>query len=493
MALRARLSAPRPERIDWPWHQAKCTALSASLLFGGDRRLEAETYVSSGYGIRLALEARKTGWTCMGKVAKVWQPSRLKGIQVSPEFGTPFLAATQVFDLRPVPRKWLSLDQIKDANTLFVESGKILVTRSGNVGRATLAHKLHENVIISDDLLRIEPLQEKYWGWLYAYLRSPQARAMMSAAQYGHIIKHLEVSHLNALPVPMLRDNLLGEFRDKVQDILDKRNRAHDLSAEAEARFEQAIGPLALTDFGEQGFSVHASDLFTGRRRLEGFFHNPAVRAIRAHFAAQGLKATPLAEGGFDVWLPNRFKRIPAQEGVEFLDSSDLFEINPDITKRIADGDFGDSNRGRVKAGWLMLARSGQIYGLNGSMTLANEAHEGKVISDHVIRIVPTEQRRIRTGYVYAALSHPTLGRPLVKALAYGSSIPEIEVADMERLEVVRLDTKTEDAIADLAEQDSALLAEADILENDLAAAAETLIDHFLAGDSKDFVLACPG
>lgn len=114
MALRARLSAPRPERTDWPWHQAKCTALSASLLFGGDRRMEAETYVASGYGIRLALEARKTGWTCMSKVAKVWQPSRLKGIQVSPEFGTPFLAATQVFDLRPVPRKWLSLDQIKD-------------------------------------------------------------------------------------------------------------------------------------------------------------------------------------------------------------------------------------------------------------------------------------------------------------------------------------------------------------------------------------------
>ena len=63
----------------------------------------------------------------------------------------------------------------------------------------------------------------------------------------------------------------------------------------------------------------------------------------------------------------------------------------------------------------------------------------------------------------------------------------------MERIEVVRLDTKIEDAIADLAEQGSALLAEADILENDLAADAENLIDHFLAGDSKDFVLACSG
>lgn len=215
MALRARLSAPRPERTDWPWHTPKWTVLSASLLFGDDRRLEAETYIASGYGIRLALEARKTGWTCMGKVAKIWQPSRLKGIQVSLEFGTPFLAATQVFDLRPVPRKWLSLDRTDSAAERFVTPGMILVTCSGNVGRATLAHKPHENILISHDLLRVEPLQEKYWGWLYAYLRSPQARAMMSAAQYGHIIKHLEVSHLNALPMPLLRDDLLGEFCDK--------------------------------------------------------------------------------------------------------------------------------------------------------------------------------------------------------------------------------------------------------------------------------------
>lgn len=48
-------------------------------------------------------------------------------------------------------------------------------------------------------------------------------------------------------------------------------------------------------------------------------------------------------------------------------------------------------------------------------------------------------------------------------------------------------------AIADFAEQGSALLAEADILENGLATDAETLIDRFLASDSRDFVLVDPG
>lgn len=210
--------------------------------------MEAENYLASGYGMRLAMEARKAGWTRLGDVAKVWQPSRLKGIQVSPEFGTPFLAATQVFDLRPVPRKYLSLDKIPDAEALFVESGQILVTRSGSVGRATLAHKPHEKVIISDDLLRVEPRRPEWWGWLYAYLRSPQARAMMSAAQYGHIIKHLEVSHLDVLPVPLLRSDWLGRFQSDVQVVLSQRRRAFELTIEGERHYAASFPSLNADD-----------------------------------------------------------------------------------------------------------------------------------------------------------------------------------------------------------------------------------------------------
>jgi hypothetical protein len=418
------------------------------------------------------MEARKSGWKRVENVAKVWQPGRLKGILVSRRFGSPYLAATQVFDLRPVPRKFLSLDKTPDAGNLFVADGEILVTRSGSVGRATLAHRPHENVIISDDLLRVVPQNQKLMGWIYAYLRAPQTRAMMTSAQYGHIIKHLEVSHLNALPMPVLRDELLEDFRAKVQAILDARNQAQALLMEAEFHFEKAIGTPDISDIGEEGFSFSASGMFNGRRRMEGFFHNPAVRAIRAHFVARKLNTTAIVDGGFEVWLPNRFKRITAEDGIPLLDSSDLFEINPDISRRIADGDFGDPHKGRVKAGWLMVSRSGQIYGLNGSVAIANSFHEGKIVSDDIIRIAPRADAAMRPGYLFVAMTHPVLGRPLVKAQIYGSSIPHLDVADVEALEIVRLQPSVEDAIADIAEQGAALLAKADLLENDIASAA---------------------
>src|ERR1041385_1179549 len=121
MVIRARLSAPRPKpREEWPYHNPEWVTLPASVLSQRDRRMEAETFLTTGYGIRLAIEARAKGWVKLGKMVHVWQPSRLKGIQVSPEYGTPFLAATQAFDVRPIPRKWLSLERTYDATTRFV-------------------------------------------------------------------------------------------------------------------------------------------------------------------------------------------------------------------------------------------------------------------------------------------------------------------------------------------------------------------------------------
>ncbi len=489
MALRARLSAPRPERDDWPWHHAKWTALSASLLFGGDRRMEAENYLAGGYGIRLAMEARKSGWLSMGELAKVWQPSRLKGILVSPDYGTPFLAATQVFDLRPVPRKFLSLDRTDNSAGRFVSSGMILVTCSGNVGRATLAHAPHENVLISHDLLRVEPQQEKLWGWLYAYLRAPQTRAMMSAVQYGHVIKHLEVSHLNALPMPVLRDDLLAKFTGRVKSLLGKRDRAHALLLEAEEMFANAIGPVVPDENPEVGFTVKSANLFGNRRRLEAGYHNAAASSILRRFAELGLRVDPLVVVTERVWWMTRFKRVFGDQGVPYMSADELFSLNPTITKRVLIEQADNASEYYAKDGWIMMACSGQIYGLNGSVALMTEKHENAFFSHDLVRIVPRHDL-IRPGYLFMTLEHPMFGRPMVIRNAYGTSIPHLDPADVATFPVVRLGETQEANIADCVEEAIKLRAEADELENDLTADAEAILDRYIAGDTRDVVVA---
>lgn len=484
MALRARLTPPRETKTVWPWHKVKSSSLRASLLFGGGRRMEAENFLASGFGTRLAIEAKSGGWSPLSTVARTWQPSRLKGIQVSREYGTPFLAATQVFDVRPIPRKWLSLDRTGDHSERFVKDGTILVTCSGNVGRATLADVTIQGMLISHDLLRIEADDQDWWGWVYAYLRAPTVREMMKAAQYGHIIKHLETHHMDALPIVHVDERQRATFNALASDVLEKRVRAHALTLEAETLFEQAFGPLEVSDFGEQGFAAKASELFGARRRLDAWHYNPSSKAISEHLRRKAQAWASVGGLGFDVWLPTRFKRVAAAEGLELLDSSDLFEVNPDITKRIADQNFGDPFAGRVKAGWLLLSRSGQIYGLNGSAMVAGSCHEEKVVSDHIIRIAP-RSAQCRVGYLLIAMTHPTLGRPRIKALPYGSSIPEIEVFDVQQFLVPRLDEATETAIADRVEEAASLRDAADALESAIASDAETVISEFLAHKSR--------
>lgn len=486
MVVRARVAPPPPAEAEWVGSAPRWVSVPCKLLSAGDRRMEAESYLAGGRAIRESIEARASGWQRLGEVARVWQPSRLKGIQVGQEFGTPFLAATQVFDLRPVPRKWLALAQTDNTAQRFVDSGTVLVTRSGSVGRATLAHSPHKGLLISDDLLRVQPNAKRWNGWLYAFLRSPSAIEMMNASQYGHIIKHLEPSHLESIPVPRVAQPVLDEFGAGAAEVIALRDRAHELILQAEHTFESHFG-LPEPDEDEAGFSVRASKtLFRGRRRFEAFSNRPVLKSIEEILGAGSEDMMTLPECGYSAWLPSRFKRVPASEGVEFIDSSQLFEINPDTSRTIADGNFGDPHDGRVKPNWVLMARSGQVYGINGSVTLATQAYSGKVVSDHVIRIAPRGEPAARPGYIFAALSHPSLGRPRVKALASGSSIPGIDPDDVSGMPIPRLRGPDEEAIADLVEEAFELRGRADILENAAAKRADDIVEKLRRGDLSD-------
>ena len=482
MALRARLSPPPQEPpVVWPWHTAKTGSISAHVLFAGDRRMEAETYLSSGYGIRTAIEDKAQGWRKLSQVAKSWQPGRLKGIQLPRNQGTPFLAATQVFDVRPVPRKWLALEKTSDAAGRWCPAGTMIVTCSGSVGRPALTYDAHEGVLISHDLLRVTPILERDKGWVYAYFLAAQTRAMTTSAHYGHIIKHLEVSHLDNLPVPDIDERIAKAFNQSVDEILRLRNAGYRSTLEAEEYFSKAVGLPNVKDWGEKGFSVRAQDtFFSGRRRFEATIHNPGVNRIRKHLARNGQGFITIKEAGYKVWLPTRFRRVPASEGVVLVDSADLTEVNPDLKKMIADGDFGDAYRGRIEAGWILMARSGQTYGIIGTTILAEENLTDKVISDHIMRIKPNSHAVIRPGYLVAVMSHPLFGRPLVKALAYGSSIPEIDVSDIEAFPVVRLHDADEARISELTTSAAVAAAKADLIERRIAADAERIIAEFM-------------
>jgi hypothetical protein len=454
-------------------------SLPISVLGRGDRRLEGETYLTGGYGYRTQIEAALP-FNRLSDIAEATQPYRLKGTLVDSEDGVPFLTATQVFDIRPVPRKWVAPSKTPDLDGRFVEPRVILMTCSGSVGDVIVSFGPHVGKVISHDLLRIRTSDPDLQGFIYMYLRTQQARMILRSSQYGSVVKHLEPEHVQAMPVPIVGEALreaMGEATDRVFEL---RNTAYRLTQEAEALYAAQFE--AVKDLDVEGYVVAASALFSTRRRLDGFHYNPL-----AHMLEENLEAaapTEMLSTLVDrIILPNRFKRVRVEEGTPFIDSEDIFKINPEVTKFIAPTSKDDLADYQVERGWLLVARSGQTYGLNGSVIIANAGHEGKVVSEHIIRIVP---RGIRPGYLVMALGHPVFGRPLILRLTFGSSVPEIAPTDLATVKVPRLGD-VEDEIANRIEGASGMRLEADKIEDAAVGRLEGELSASLPSEPTEF------
>lgn len=148
-----------------------------------------------------------------------------------------------------------------------------------------------------------------------------------------------------------MSDRARAEFGSTAKDVLELRNTAYKLTLEAETAFGDAFGQLPNAVAGESQFTTRASRLFAERRRLDAAHHSPTVKAIVEHLSRCATAWSSLGDLGLDVWLPDRFQRVAAAEGPLFVDSSGLFEINPDISRRVAERNFGDAHAGRVKRG----------------------------------------------------------------------------------------------------------------------------------------------
>lgn len=459
-------------------------SIPLSVIALGDRRLEGETYLTAGYRIRAQVTAGKISTVPMSKLAKIWQPSRLAGVQLDRQHGTPFFTATQVFDIKPRARKWLASERTPDLENRYIKPGWILVTSSGSVGDSTISYSAHDGVIISHDLLRVQTYEDRNQGFLYAYLKSVYCRLMMKSTKYGNIIKHLEPEHVQELPVPLVSEDLRKDLGALVSEVFRLRGEAFRLMEKAEARYVAGLGLKSYTLAPASFYEVSASEMFRGTRRLDGFFYNPDAKAASRALKGSGHTVVPLACAVDRVFGMPRFKHIYKPEGIPYLDSEDLFKVNPEIEKFIPLSAKKNAEAYFVQRDWLLMACSGQLHGINGSVVLANVSHEGKIVSNHVLRILP-KKGGLRPGYLQVALGHPVFGRPLVLRSAFGTEVPEIAPEDIEQIPVVEPPVDLEKEISALVERVVALRLEADARETEAIGRLENALEQVIGPPVK--------
>lgn len=447
-----------------------------SAILGGDIRLEASTYLREGYGLtRLAKQV--PGHTSLGELADIWQPSRLTGYTVPEGKGLPFLAAGQVFEDFPRVRKWLAKPFVPQLESRYVDRSWLLLTCSGVVGNVTAVYPHHLNTVITHDLLRIVPKNPAEYGWLYAYMKTQFFMQVAQAAQYGHMIKHIEVAHASAFPVIMPEGAVRREIGDKAVKAIRLRTRAWDLRDNAFTLFEKYMNACQLDELQPGDVNaglISVSAVLPNRMRLDADSYVGTIgeidKLIDEHeWNYLGDIVASIAE-------PPRFKRLYGNSDVPFVGISELFDVNARPTKYIYAKLVKDWQQYVLKPGVLVMARSGQKYGILGHVLMLTENHANMMGSEHLTRILPDENR-MRSGYLLAFLNDPLIGRPSVVRHAYGTSVPELAPGDLKRIRVPRFGEEKEAAIADLMDESVRLSAEADRTENDAIRLAQNQIE----------------
>ena len=142
-----------------------------------------------------------------------------------------------------------------------------------------------------------------------------------------------------------------------------------------------------------------------------------------------GTLVQPLEDVVESVTVGARFKRYFGEHGTPYRSASELFDVNPPVTKRIYSALLPDPEKYMLRDGWIIMACSGQTYGLLGRTMVLTENHDGVFGSHDLIRIVP-DQARARSGYLHTVLNHVDYGRPRIVRYASGTSVPHLDPQD---------------------------------------------------------------
>jgi type I restriction enzyme S subunit len=218
-------------------------------------RLDASYYANEAREAEKVLQ--KSGYTLepLGNLTKdIFNLHRFRRVWVQdPEYGYPYLSPRELLYFKP-PRERFISKQTKNASMFFVKEGWILLTCSGLIGAPVYVTEPLTKYFLSHDIIRIVPKEGVYPGYLYAYLSTRIARALITRLEYGMTVTHIEPEHIKSLPVPRLPPELEKKIHDKIITAWQMRVEANKLEEEAIQELEALLTqPLAK---GQEAFGT---------------------------------------------------------------------------------------------------------------------------------------------------------------------------------------------------------------------------------------------
>jgi len=411
----------------------KSKAIPSGWLERDGRRLDCGPYMSGALEAKVLLDvlhATKVPLqdVCLGGRSGLVNAGRIKRLWVADEhYGIQFLSSTDILKADLSNLQIISKQAARTNPKLLIRSGWTLITRAGTIGRMAYARPDMDGMACSEDVLRVIPDPEKIPpGYLYAYLSSRFGVPLVVGSTYGAIIQHIEPEHIVNLPVPRFGSSTEAQVHGLVERAASLRADASRLLIDAIDEMEKLSGLPRLeapASPAPYGTSIVSSSALLAR--MDGFFHSAFHTSAMAALSRTYTRL--VSELASRVVEPARFKRVAVHDpafGVPFFGTSALFWTDPApsyfISRKMANvEDYV------VDEKCLLIPRSGQLSGIIGSVVLPYGDIVGGAVSEDAIRVYFDSEEDAGFGLIALTSQY---GRRQLKARAFGSSIPHLDV-----------------------------------------------------------------
>jgi len=405
-----------------------CSVTLSDVLSKG-KRLEASVFDVEAKQARNIINTGKyTPLTICGPggLASSYTLGRFKRIWVT-NSEYPIYQPSAITEIKPSPDGYLSRLTKTNLDALRVHKGQILMTCSGTIGKVSYVSNTLDNLIFSHDLLRITCADERNAGYLYTYLKSPVGNKILLTNSYGAVITHIEPEHLLEVPIPYAPSALRYRINDLIVHSYSLRDESNEMIDEATRLLFEELHLPSIHEIGKSNsavntYSVKLSDL---AGRLDSSYHVPIVDAITTHLQQYTEEVTTIGDTRISqgVFLPGRFKRVYVDKGYGrvLIGGKQLHELDPSGKKYISTTRHNKIlSKLEVQENTTLITRSGTI----GKVALVPKHWKHWIPSDHIIRVVPADERI--AGYLYIFLASD-YGHQLITRYTYGSVVDEID------------------------------------------------------------------
>jgi type I restriction enzyme S subunit len=170
-------------------------------------------------------------------------PGRFKRVYVEEGQGREFFSGKNIMELDPYDKRYLSFSQHdkRIREQLTIHHNMILVTCSGTVGKVAFVPKHWENWAMTHDIIRLVPADDMA-GYAFAWLQTEYARVLIEAAAYGSVVPHIEISHIEQISFPLLKNAATqSEINRLALEANELRYQAYELERDAMGVLENKV------------------------------------------------------------------------------------------------------------------------------------------------------------------------------------------------------------------------------------------------------------